>query len=305
MHSTNSKRLLIVLSIALVVIGVAAAYIGGQAQTISTMQVTGAQPAPHPATRQNNPNYPIPNPFYFEGKIDYELLGIDTPQNTWEFMQRGIHEQDDLEDFTSAIADYRTSLSTNSLQNGTCQIVTTQPVPSTLNPAPCMFTVRSRLGYLLLQQGNADEAISLFNEVLQIDPRRLEINALIGEAYMQKADNAPDATTKSQNLSNAIAAFKAELALSPVTQQSMQLTGDQANNSDVHWNLAAIYQELQDTTDAISELNLYLKATQWHSDTYPWRIPLAQKQIAALGGTPDSSRKPGRRGYAGPRGRGK
>src|SRR5881394_1885507 len=57
-----------------------------------------------PATRENNSNYPKPNPFYFEGKINYELLGIDTPQNAWEFAQRGIYKQDDLEDFEGAIA---------------------------------------------------------------------------------------------------------------------------------------------------------------------------------------------------------
>jgi len=29
----------------------------------------------------------------------------------------------------------------------------------------------------------------------------------------------------------------------------------------------------------MKELDLYLKATKYHSDTYPWRIKLAQKKM--------------------------
>ena len=240
------------------------------------------EPYGMPATRENNSNYPKPNPFYFEGKINYELLGIDTPQNAWEFAQRGIYKQDDLEDLEGAIADYRQSIAQNSLQNGTCQLVTTSPIPATMNPPPCMFTVRSRLGYLLLEADKPAEAIPLFQEVLQIDPLRLEINALIGEAYMKEAEEAP-AAEKPALLAKAVDAFKAELALSPVTSSMIQLTGDEANNAQVHWALAEAYEKLSKPTDAVAELNLYLKATKWHSDTYPWRIELAKKKIEELG----------------------
>jgi tetratricopeptide (TPR) repeat protein len=241
-----------------------------------------SDPVTSTTTRQNNPNYPVPNPFYFEGKVDYELLGIDTPQNAWEFMERGIHEQDDLEDTQSAIADYRTAISMNSLQNGTCQLVTSSPVLPTMNPPPCMFTVRSRLGYLMMETDPA-EAIRLFQEVLQIDPLRLEISALIGESYALLGDAATDDASKKQAYGNAVAAFKAELNLSPVTPQATQLTGDEANNGPVHWALAEVYEKLGQNADAKAELNLYLKATKWHSDTYPWRIALAEKKIDELG----------------------
>ena len=66
----------------------------------------------------------------------------------------------------------------------------------------------------------------------------------------------------------------------------MALTGDQANNAHVHWNLAAIYHTMGNSTQEASELDLYLKATQWHSDTYPWRIALAKARLAGLGGVP-------------------
>jgi tetratricopeptide (TPR) repeat protein len=268
-----------VIALGLLVMGLAPA-------TTTQTPVASNISAPEPpkmstATRENNPNYPIRNPFYFEGKIDYELLGIDTPQNAWEFMQRGIYKQDDLEDLPGAKADYLTALSMNSLQNGTCQLVTTSPVPRNLTPAPCMFTLRSRLGYLLLHE-DPHEAIRLFKEVLEIDPLRLEINALIGEAYIEEAEHTTDAAEKTHFYELAIEAFKAELALSPVTPLSIQLTGDEANNALVHWHLAEVYEKLHRDAEAAAEFDLYLKATKWHSDQYPWRIEIAKHKIEEL-----------------------
>lgn len=234
-----------------------------------------------------NPYYPTPNPFYFEGKVTWEYLKITTPQNFWEFLQRGIHKQDDLEDDAGALADYQTALAGNSLQNGTCQLVTAATfvngkLPSTLTPPPCMFTIRLRLGHLLLET-NPDQAISLFQEVVQIDPLRLDTYALIGEAYKIKAEEATDPTEKQTAFLNAIQAFQAELALSPVTATFIAQTGDQANNAHVHWELAEIYEELGMHANQKSELQAYVLATQWHSDTYPWRIALAEERIKTLG----------------------
>lgn len=220
----------------------------------------------------DNPSYPVRNPFYFEGRVDWDLLKIDQPTNAWEFAQRGIHKQDDLEDFQGAIEDYRRSVSMNNPDNGTCQIVTSAPAGfgQKTNPPPCMFTVRLRLGNLL-KTTNPEEAIALFQEVLKIDPLRLGVNAMIGETYARLGD--PD---------SAVAAYKAELALSPVTELSKKLTGDEANNAHVHWALAGLYEELGEPASAAGELDLYLKATKWHSDTYPWRIDLARKRIEKL-----------------------
>jgi len=219
-----------------------------------------------------NPNYPARNPFYFEGRVDWDLLKIDQPSNAWEYAQRGIHKQDDLEDAQGAIDDYRQSISMNNLDNGTCQIVTSAPsgFGQNTNPPPCMFTVRLRLGNLLMTT-SPDEAIGLFQEVLDIDPLRLGVNALMGETYARMGDP-----------SSAAAAYKAELALSPVTVLSNQLNGDEANNAHVHWALAGLYEKLGEPAAAAGELDLYLKATKWHSDTYPWRIDLARKRIEKL-----------------------
>jgi len=230
--------------------------------------------------QKENPNYPTPNPFYFEGRIDWNLLKITQPSTTWEYMERGIHEQDDLNDPTDAITDYQQSISMNNLPNKTCQLVTTAPT-GPINPPPCIFTVRLRLAGLL-RVTQPLQAIELYQEVLTIDPLHLGVNAAIGETYITMAQTATDATQVPGLYQNAIAAFKAELALSPVTPLETQLTTDTANNAHVHWDLSEVYLAINDSADEVSELNLYLQATKWHSDTYPWRITLAQKRIAAI-----------------------
>jgi tetratricopeptide (TPR) repeat protein len=236
--------------------------------------------------QKTNPYYLLPNPFYFEGRIDWNLLGITQPSNAWDYMERGIHYQDDLNDTQSAIADYETALTFNSMQNNTCQIVTAATLvngalPGKLNPAPCIFTLRLRLGYLE-QQSNPTYAISLFQEVAKIDPLKLGVQSLIGETYVIAAGQTGDPTVQAQDYTNAIAAYKAELAISPVTTVTTAYTGDTANNAHVHWALAQIYKTLGDTTDQVSELQLYLQATKWHSDVYPWRITLANNLINTL-----------------------
>src|SRR2546422_876179 len=176
-----------------------------------------------------NPNYPVRNPFYFEGKIDYEKLGIVSPGNAWEYMQRGMHRQDVVEDRAGAIEDYRESIRLNNLAKGSCQIVTSAPGQDfgKLDPAPCMFTVRLRLGYQLMHE-NPDEAIALFREALQIDPRRLEVNNMIGEAYQIAAEQAQSSDERRNSYQQAVQAYQAELDLSPVTPASSALTGDEA-----------------------------------------------------------------------------
>jgi len=238
------------------------------------------------AFQTTNPNYPARNPFYFEGKIDYEKLGIVSPANAWEYMQRGIHRQDDLDDVEGATADYRESVGLNSLGKGSCQLVTAAPAQDfgKLDPPPCLFTVRLRLGFLLLQ-GSPDEAVALFREVLRIDPHRLEVSSLIGEAYEASAARAQSDAERRRFNEQAVAAYRAELEMSPVTAETMALTGDEANNAHAHWALAGIYEKLGDSQSAGSEYDLYLKATKWHSDVYPWRIPLARKKIEQLRGS--------------------
>jgi tetratricopeptide (TPR) repeat protein len=226
-----------------------------------------------------NPNYFLPNPFYFEGRIDWNLLKIVQPVNAWDYAQRGIYDQDDLNDPTSAIADYQQSISMNNLANGTCQIVSA-PLPANgqLNPPPCMFTMRLRLAGLLAAT-QPQQAIALYNQVVAIDPLRLGVHSAIAATYVAMAQAAQSSAGSSLYV-QAIAEYKNELALSPVTAVETAATGDVANNAHVHWALSEIYRVTGDSADQMTELNLYLKATQWHSDTYPWRITLAQARMS-------------------------
>jgi len=247
------------------------------ASTLVAQSTSPSTYVPGVTFQQTNPNYPIPNPFYFEGRIDWNLLKITQPSNAWEYAQRGIHEQDDLEDYTAAIADYQQSIAMNNLGNNTCQLVKTAPT-GPMNPPPCMFTVRLRLAGLLMTQQPA-AAIELYQEVLAIDPLRLGVNAAIGQSYARMAGQASSSTQAAGLYQQAVAAYQAEIALSPVTPLETQLTTDTANNAHVHWALAEIYRTLNQTANEMAELSLYLQATKWHSDTYPWRIQLAQTML--------------------------
>src|SRR5260370_30149691 len=140
--------------------------------------------------QKDNPNYPPRNPFYFEGRVDWNLLKIDQPSNAWEFEQRGMHKQDDLEDNAGAIADYRQAISLNDLDNGTCQLVTTAAQVNSgaqLTPPPCMFTVRLRLAALISKE-EPNQAIAFYIQVAAIDPLRLGVHASIAEVYVHEAD---------------------------------------------------------------------------------------------------------------------
>ena len=254
-------------------------------QTTATSGTGEAPYVPGVTFQTTNPNYPIRNPFYFEGRIDWNLLGITNPSNAWEYAQRGIHEQDDLEDPADAIADYQRSISLNNLSNGTCQLITSASgLGTATNRPPCMFTVRLRLGNLL-KTTDPQTAIQLFEDVLTIDPLRLGVNAMIGETYTNLAASLADPAAVMNAYRSAMAAYQAELALSPVTPATAALTGDTANNAHVHWALAEIYRTLGQSENEMSELKLYLRATQWHSDTYAWHIQLANARMQKLEST--------------------
>jgi hypothetical protein len=156
-----------------------------------------------------------------------------------------------------------------------------------------MFTPRLRLAHLVVND-TPDVAIDLYQQVLAIDALRLGVNAFIGEAYEVKAKKATDEASRNSFLQSAISAYQAELALSPVTPAYTALTADKANNAHVHWALAEIYAELGDAANQAAELQSYLDATQWHSDTYAWRIQLAQSRLAKLSGQTTGHRPVGR-----------
>ncbi len=232
--------------------------------------------------QSSNPNYPNPNPFYFEGKIDWNLLGITQPQNAWEYLQRGMHFQDDLDDIPDAISDYQTSLSMNSLQNQTCQIVTaatlvlsTATVPAQLTPrsmhvhravAARLLVARNRVPAPRLALPGSASNRSAKTGSEHADRRGVRDRSAGGD---RSTGPAAGLYERHRRVSGGTGAFSGD-------PQSIALTGDQANNSKVHWELAKVYEATGQNDLAESELQSYLLATQWHSDVYPWRIALAR-----------------------------
>ena len=73
----NRNRLLITLSALFALVAVATAFSRMKSQ--QTVAAGQGEPVRQDVTRQNNPNYPLPNPFYFEGKTAYELIRINQP----------------------------------------------------------------------------------------------------------------------------------------------------------------------------------------------------------------------------------
>ena len=171
----------------------------------------------------------------------------------------------------------------NNLQDQSCQLVTAAPTGfgQRINPPPCMFTPRLRIGNLVMTS-DPNTALEMFNEVLAIDPLRLGVNAMIGQTYTGLGRSASNTGDQEEFYREAVDAYQAEIALSPVTALSTELTGDEANNAHAHWALADLDGKLGETKDEITELDLYLKATKWHGDTYPWRIQIAQRRMQNL-----------------------
>ena len=151
---------------------------------LAALLLAGATAGSAQTAQEDNPNYPARNPFFFEGKIDWELLKIDQPSTAWEYMQRGIYRQDDLEDEEAAVEDYKKALEMKQSRERdlpACDLGAGRFFDA-YAPPPCMFTLRLRLGYLLIHD-DPEESVRLFKEVLEIDPMRLEVNFLIAEAY--------------------------------------------------------------------------------------------------------------------------
>ena len=102
----------------------------------------------------------------------------------------------------------------NNLANKTCQLVDRLPPTGPNYPPPCMFTVRLRLAGLL-SATQPQQAIELYQEVLTIDPLRLGVNAAIGGVYVDDGRKSAPTDPSPGSLPKAIAAYQAEIALSP------------------------------------------------------------------------------------------
>ncbi len=129
-----------------------------------------------PVDAQNRPAY------FFEGKADWQALGIKEPRTGWEFAQRGMYYQDEVHDITAALADYRKAAAME----------------------PELMSPKARMGSIYLRQGKYDEAIREFQAVSDLDPLKQEVQYRIGQANEGRGD-----------YQSAIRAYHKELELAP------------------------------------------------------------------------------------------
>ena len=201
-----------------------------------------------------------------------------------------MHYQDDLDDIPDAISDYQTSLAMNSLQSADLPAGTRQHFgerrrcPSQLT---ALLPACSRCGCdlaICCEKAIPATAIELYQEVLQIDPQRLGVNTLIAETYVieaqqsdRSADTAAGVCQRRDCVPGGTGAFTGDAA----KHRAHGRTRRTIRRCIGSW--LRFTKRLGQNSLAVSELQSYLLATQWHSDVYPWRIALARQPNPNVG----------------------
>jgi tetratricopeptide (TPR) repeat protein len=196
--------------------------------------------------------------FFFEGKVDWLLLEIDEPRTAWEYTQRGMFMQDEMDDVEAAMADY---LHAEKLLEEIAERLQDPTLPERL------LILHFRLANIYLKQGNAEGAIHEFEILLQEDPELSGVHRHIAEAYTGRGE-----------FEKAYQAYQEELHNNPLNQKTLyefalfliepavQLEGvDQAGLAREH-------------------LQTYLQEAAFHCDTYPYKILKADSLVRDLGG---------------------
>jgi tetratricopeptide (TPR) repeat protein len=219
---------------------------GGLPPLFAGIDSVGARPSPQPAEPA----------LYFEAKASWPALGIDEPRTAWEFVQRGMHRQDELEDESGAIEDYRAAEALDSH----------------------ILLIHARLGSLHLRRGRerlADpaqsasarsdllEALRRYEEVEHEQPHRAGIAARIGDAHaaLFELDGDPEEADK------ALLAYQHELARSTGHQPSLYAVG-----------MLLRARGLDD--EARPWLERYLASTRRHGEPYPWKQLEVERWLA-------------------------
>lgn len=200
------------------------------------------------------PNTQEPNPvLFFEAKAYWPALGIDEPRTAWEYAQRGMYRQDDLEDVTGAVEDYARALELNDH----------------------LLIAHARLGTIALHRGadlartqtssaaaltQLSEAVYRFQEVLAEQPHRAGMHRKIGDANRLRyrvTQNPADADA-------AIQAYETELEAAP-------------SNQHCWFQLAYLLRDRGRLQEAKAAIQRYLELSALHSDPYPYKILAAEK----------------------------
>lgn len=229
------------------------------------------------------PDLPQPEDptFFFEERVNWPALvkhipgcadvapADCQPRSAWEYAQRGIYKQDELESITAAVEDYRKSEEMNSR----------------------ILIVQARLGVIEKREAEEREeakdyegalehveaAIGHFDHILDEAPFHQGVPFLLGEAYHIKYEVLKElgrAGEAAEALQRAEEGFRGELALAPASQRT-------------HLALAELFIETGRDSEALPHLETYLCQAQWNSDQFPYRILKARKERQQLGRSGD------------------
>ena len=204
------------------------------------------------------------NPVFFvEGKVDWLLLEIAEPRTAWEYTQRGIFMQDEMDDVDAALADY---LHAEDLLEEIAERLDDPTLPERL------LILHFRLGSIYLGRGSYQEAIHEFEILLAEDPELSGVNRHIGEAHIGLGE-----------FEQAFASFQQELHLNPLNQKTLYEVAMFLLEPEVQ--LEGVDQEAV----AREHLQTYLQEAAFHCDTYPYKILKVDKLARELGGAGGSA----------------
>ena len=196
--------------------------------------------------------------FFFEGKVDWLLLEIAEPRTAWEYTQRGMFLQDEMEDVDAALADY---LQAEELLEEIAERLNDPTLPERL------LILHFRLGNIYLERGSYQEAIHEFEILLEEDPELSGVNRHIGEAHVGLGE-----------FEQAFEFFEEELRQNPLNQKTLYEVGLFLLEPEVQ--LEGVDQEAL----AREHLQTYLQEAAFHCDTYPYKILKIDKLVHELGG---------------------
>jgi len=204
-----------------------------------------------------------PNPaHFFEGRVNWPLLNISEPRTAWEYTQRGIYFQDDLDDLNAAMADY---MQADALERErSCG-------PGIAPPGhACLQILHARLSNIYLESGQFQKAIDEIDFILEENPFAQGLHFELAKAHLGLGDRA-----------GAIEEFQRELEIQPCHQES-------------HFELGELLLEAGPQMDEMGgreHLTEYLQQAFLHCDSFPFKILKARKLLTDHGGPlemPDS-----------------
>lgn len=234
------------------------------------------------------------NPEFFAiVKTDWPVLGIEEPRTAWEFVQRGIYYQDELEQEEAARLDYEHAI----------ELLEEIAVNLDDITLPERFLhVHFRLGPLYLHRGEYERAIEHFEVLLHEDPELEGINREIAVAFEGLAEEAleeGDEEHAEEYFQEAWNHFELEFHNAPTSQillyeigHFLQLpeVGDLHAVDIVNFHAEPRLDEegnpvlVDKPARALDAYQRYLARAVEHCDTYPLRIMEVQRLAQELGG---------------------